>query len=65
MAATFSVILIKHRPVIFDGVWLSSVIKGGCALIKNQKNTTLEKTSDRVVSDVIGHKGIIDPDLLP
>ncbi|MBA6252545.1 hypothetical protein [Colwellia sp. MB3u-55] len=45
MAATFSVILIKHRPVIFDGVWLSSVIKGCHALIKNQKNTTLEKTS--------------------
>lgn len=45
MVATFSVILIKHRPVIFDGVWLSAVITGGSELIDNRDNYALEKTS--------------------
>jgi hypothetical protein len=45
MVAIFSVILIKHRAVIFDGVWLSALIKWGRELIDNRDNPTLEKTS--------------------
>ncbi|MBA6352841.1 hypothetical protein [Colwellia sp. BRX9-1] len=37
MVAIFSVILIKYRPVIFDGVWLSALIKGGRELIDNRE----------------------------
>jgi hypothetical protein len=65
MVAIFSVILIKCRPVIFDGDWLSAVIKGCRELIGNRDNSDLEKTSKRVVSDVINHEGIFAPDLLP
>ena len=65
MVAIFSVILIKYRPVIFDGVWLSAVITGCRELIGNRDNSDLEKTLKRVVSDVIDHEGIIEQDLLP